>query len=111
MKSKNSKTVSLGLMERLIITGILPKETNYQDLVLKGDILEKIQISQVEMSKYEMKFHENGSVTCNKQGGTSKTNYEFTKLESSFIATSLKKLEQENKLTLELKNIYETFCK
>jgi hypothetical protein len=111
MAKTKKQPVTLSLMERLIIASVLPEQTNYQGIILKDDIFKKTKINQEEQTLYGMKFMDDGSVLCNKQGSEAKFNYEFTDLESDLIGKGLKQLDQQNKLIPAMRNIYELFAK
>jgi len=102
--------IKLGLYERLLVKGILPQEDSFTNLILRKDLIEKIEITQEEIKKFEIKSVENGAV-WNSKGQKDKLELEISSLEGKYLSEVLKKLDSEKKLSFALVDIYEAIVK
>ena len=100
--------MKLNLQQRIALTSYLPKEGKFETLVVLKDIQKKIEITQDEIAKYEIKSSEN-SISWNKEGVKSEMELEFTELEKAEIKKALKKISDEERLRMSDIPLYELF--
>ena len=81
--------MKLNLQQRISLLGYLPKEWKFETLVILKDIIKKIEITQDEIAKYEIKS-EGNNILWNVEGVKSELELEFTELETSEIKKALK---------------------
>ena len=103
------KKVSIKLLDKIMLPSILKKEANYETMIINLDIKKKVEVTQDELLKYNIKSLENGGLTWNKEGSEAEFELEFTEMEASKIKEALKELNDSNKLTEELINLYKIF--
>lgn len=100
--------MKLNLPKRISLLSYLPKEGKFETLIVIKDIKNKIEITQDEITEYEIKSVEN-SIFWNDAGATSEIEVAFTELEKLEISKTLKKLSEEEKLRMEDVELYEMF--
>lgn len=88
--------MKLNLKDRLLIQGILPAEGNFTTLVIKSDLLEKVKVTQEEITELEIETKDN-VVKWNLEKDIEKE-FDLTELELNLIKDSLKKLDDGGKL-------------
>jgi len=93
--------------DRLYTMGILPKEGNILTLRVTRELTSKLGLSAQELDEWEVK-EENGQIVWNEKGKIPKE-IEFLDSELSIIRKELTKMDNENKLTMELLSIYDMF--
>ena len=104
---KINKT-ELTVLERIELMSILPQQANYNDLLLKKSITEKIGVATEDIQKYGIRDLPGGGL---KVEDNSKVSFELDKLETQYIRKHLVKLDQEEKLTSGLLAVYDIFVK
>lgn len=113
-KQTAEKKTSLTLSDRIHLPSILKTEGKYSYLIIRKDIIEKLQITQEELKKYEIKEvqdkEQGGWLTWNKKT-PSHFDFSFTELEKNEIKLALEKLDKEEKLPDYLQDAFEKFCK
>lgn len=113
-KSTTEKKTSLTLSDRIHLPSVLKTEGSYSYLIIRKDIIEKLQITQEELKKYEIKEVQGGEkggwLTWNKKT-PSHFDFSFTELEKNEIKLALEKLDKEEKLPVYLQDTFEKFCK
>lgn len=113
-KQLAEKKTSLTLSDRIHLPSILKTEGSYSYLIIRKDIIEKLQITQEELKKYEIKEvqggEQSGWLTWNKKT-PSHFDFSFTELEKNEIKLALEKLDKEEKLPVYLQDAFEKFCK
>lgn len=100
--------MKMNLQQRIALLGYLPREGKFETLVVLKDIQKKIEITQDEIAKYEIKSSEN-SISWNEEGTKSELETEFTELEKSEIKKALKKASDEERLRIIDIPLYELF--
>jgi hypothetical protein len=91
--------------ERLYTMGILPKEGSFITLRLVRELNNKLGFSAEELSEFEIK-EEEGLVKWNTKGNTP-VNIDFAESELDVIKIELKKLNDTDRLNMNLFSIYE----
>lgn len=100
--------MKLNLQQRISLTGYLPKEWKFETLVILKDIIKKIEITQDEIAKYEIKS-EGNNIFWNVEGAKTEFELEFTELEKSEIKKALKKASDGEILQMRDLPLYELF--
>lgn len=108
MATKPNTKIKLSLLDRIILPTILKKESNYKELIVNGDISQKVKITQSELEKYEVKVLGQG-LSWNEKGMKATFEYDFTDMETDSIKKGLKELDETNKLTSDHVGLYEKF--
>ena len=100
--------MKLGVSKRLSIESLLPKEGNYVELVLIKDIITKVKMSQKEIADVEMKYV--GERIMWNPEKDKEVEIKFTDKELEIIKKALENLDKENKLNLDLIDLYKEVC-
>jgi hypothetical protein len=101
----NHKNMKLTLFERMILRKILPEQSNFIELVIKNDILKKVDITQDEIKEHNIKF-ENDSITWEND---KENDFDFTQPETELIKKQIKQLDDNSSLKGEHYDIYKKF--
>lgn len=107
---KKTNTTGLTTLERILIPSILRKESDYKSLIVTNDLKKKVQLTQDEIKKFELRT-EGQSLVWNEKGAKSIIEYDLTEFEKLEIKLALQKLDQEKKLSSELISLYDKFVK
>ena len=91
--------VDLSVIERLSLEGFLPEQSSMQDMILKRDIVEKVRLTQEEITEIELKQVDNGIEF--KQEKSKDKAIDFTELEINLLKDGVKKADSEKKVTLQ----------
>jgi hypothetical protein len=102
------KKIKLTLLDRLMIPGVLKKEGNYSQMIINKDITKKCQLTQKELKDFEITEF-GPQLRWNEKGSKATFLIEFSELELNEIREGLKKINDENKLSVDLVPIYEIF--
>jgi len=109
-KITNTKT-ELNLLDRLVLPTLFKgKEANFITMKVIKDIKKKVELTQAEFTKYDIKAVENG-LSYNEAGVKAKFRIDFTDRERDEIKASLRKLDETEKLTEEFVELYDKFIK
>ncbi|SRR3990167_6900187 len=99
--------MELSLRDRLLLTLTLPTKGKFEDLIIREDVIKKVQITQKEVAKYEVKQNDKGGLTWTPNEDKFPT--EFSELEKGFIKKSLKDQSEKGELTPEFIELYKQF--
>jgi hypothetical protein len=106
---KNPKnTIKIKLLDKIMLGSILPAEGNIKTLTIVKDIREKIQVTQDEISKFEIQST-GASLTWNEKGTKAEFDLDLTELEKIEIKLCLQKLDREKKLSVDMLSLVELF--
>lgn len=117
MAKNEKKTSTLLLIDRVNINGLYKSKGKYETLIIWDDIREKVQMSQEELKKFEVKT----VATPLPDGQTAirtvwsdeaaKQEFEvaFTESERNEIKETLRTLSEEGSLTQDIKRLYKLF--
>ena len=97
----------LNIGERLMVMSILPKEGDFVTLRAIRDMVAKIGLSAKDMETYDVTQKE-GVTRWNKEG-LKLAEIDFEVFELEIITSTLKKLNEDKKLTPQLFDVYEKF--
>jgi hypothetical protein len=100
--------MKINLLEKIILAVILPNEGNIKTLTVVRDLKKKLQLSQDDIKKYGI--NQDGTIiNINKKGECKFYDIKFTEMETNEIKICLKKLDSENKLSIEMLNLVNIF--
>jgi hypothetical protein len=100
--------INVGLTHRVHLVSTLPVEGDFISLTIKKDILEKVNLTQKEITDWEVKFLEGGRITWNADK-VKKVEIQLTDAETEMIKAVLIKLNNEKKLTEQSYELYDMF--
>lgn len=105
--------MKLGIADRFSIMEILPKQGNFITLSIVQDIIKKITITQDDLKKYNIRTipAPDGMVSYrwDDAEGKIETEIEFTDTEKQIIVDSLRKMDNEKKISLNMIGTYKKF--
>lgn len=95
-KTEGTK-IALTVRERLLMNQFYPKEANLTDQTIVRDISRKIEITQEEQKKIELKAIQNGFTWNQKKEKVAQV--EFTDTEINLLKDQVARLDSEKKVT------------
>jgi hypothetical protein len=101
--------MKLNLLERILILGILPKETNFVTLRIIKDLEKSLSFTEEEIKEYNIR-QEGQNINWNIEGNVEKE-IQIGEKATDIIVESLKKLNEQNKLTMQFFSTYDKFIK
>jgi len=103
--------IELNVLERLVLSNLLPKEGNFTNLKLVRELKEELSFNDIENAK--LKFIQDGAqVRWNEKVGNEivkKLEFADDSLMKNLIIEELKKLDKDKKLRDEHFTLYEKF--
>lgn len=96
--------MKFSVKDRIVLPPILPSEGSYTDMVIRRDLIEKLTLSQKEIEEFEVKV-DGGQITWDEKKAKEK-DVELTELELGLLRKSLKKLDDDKKLTDDFIDLY-----
>lgn len=105
-----NKKYTLTLSERIIFASILPQTGSYVSKIVHKELLDKLAIKSIDISKYKISLPEgSGMVTWDENLVVDKFEYEFTQIELVEINKGLKQLDASEGLQQNQLSLYEKF--
>ena len=101
--------MKMNVLERLILLGILPKESNFATLMIVKNLTSSLGLSEDDYKEFEIKQEENQIIW--NQKGNEEREIKIGEKATDIIIESLKKLDEEKKLTEQHFSLYEKFVK
>ena len=101
--------IKLTLLDRLVLTSIMPSKGGLKEITFGKSIGEKVQITAEELEKFEIKSIDGGGLAWNKEGQDAEFEYDLLDVESVFIKDTLKKLDTDKELTKDHLRLVELF--
>ena len=95
----------LGIQERLLLPTLLPAKDSFEKLIIRKDVLAKIEFSQAEVRDFGMETVEN-QIKWKKSPLVDVT---FTDAEKNYVRDGLKKASEAQSLTTQHIPLYEAF--
>ena len=95
-----SKKLKLNIKDRLTMSSILPKEGSIISMTVTKDVMDKVKLSQAEMTKVGLKNSPTG-LSWDDKADKGKT-IEFTSAELEVMRGQITLLDNQKKITLEL---------
>lgn len=99
--------MKLNVRERILLLNILPQETNFVTLRIIRNLKENLSFKENELKEYEIKI-EGEKVFWNLEKDN-EAEIEIGEKATDIIVEALKKLDKENKLTMDFVSLYEKF--
>lgn len=104
---------NLTIKDRIVITGVLPKQGAYEDIIRIESILKKVEITSEELDKFKIKSSvgEDGksSVTWTEEGNTAEFPIDFTEEEERLIKKRLKEMDENKEILIEQSGLCKLF--
>ncbi len=94
------------IKDRITLMISLPSKGTFNDLILRKDVLKKIELTQEELEKYKIKSEGNG-VTW--EPTEDKFPIEFSESEKNYVRESLKELDKKKEAQPEHLTLWELF--
>ena len=88
------------VIDRIGLLGLLPKEANIINMTLAKDIREKVDFTQDEMKKFDMKSRPDGKLAWKIQKKGVKI--KFTGAELELLRSQVDLFDKQNKITAEM---------
>jgi len=101
--------MKMNVLERLMLLGILPKESNFATLMIVKNLTSNLGLSEEDYKEFEIKQEENQIIW--NQKGNEEREIKIGEKATDIIIESLKKLDEEKKLTEQHFSLYEKFVK
>ena len=101
--------MKLNIKERIILLGILPKESNFITLKIIRKLQENLSFTENEIKELEIKQHEN-QITWNQEKDIGH-DIEIGEKATDIIIESLKELDKNKKITNDNFSLFEKFIK
>ena len=98
--------MKFNILERIMILGVLPKQSDFVSMKIIDDLQRAVGFSQGELDKYNIKNHPNGSVSWDK---TFDKEIKVTMRAAEIIKENLIKLSETKMVTAQHLSIYEKF--
>lgn len=97
----------LSVKERIVISNILPKQSSFMDYGILQDLKQDLSFSEDERERMEMK--QDGDYVIWNQEKEEKKNIKIGKRGIEIIISSLKRLDEENKIDNHNADVYKRF--
>ncbi len=104
----SKEKATLKALERLILPTLMPKEASFIEQLAIQDLTKKISFDQEEATELEIKNTEDGKLTWNAEKDSGKE-VEFTEAEVSLVKKVLEELDNDNKVTADMLNLFKIF--
>lgn len=99
--------INLSLLDRIILQNSLPTEGKFEDLIIRKKLLEKVSITTQEISEFSIKTTEAGAITWDDTKCKKDFEYETSVLEVNYLNKWLIKLDESEKMNVDLVDLYE----
>ncbi len=97
----------LNVHERLLVLGVLPKETNYVNLKILDELRMNLSYSEDEQEEWKIDINKETQIVKWKENG--EADIPIGEKATGIIVDQLRKLDKQDKLTLSLMSVYEKF--
>ena len=101
--------MKMNVLERLTLLQILPKESNFATLEIVRELISNVGLNEADYKEFEIN-QKDGLITWNEKGGEDRE-IKIGEKATDIIIESLKKLDDEKKLTENHFSLYEKFVK
>lgn len=99
------------MKDRIILTtSALPVQGSFTDMILRDDIIQKVRVTQEEVTLYQVTTNPGTGVKWEEELTPESFDYEFTPAEVVYIANSLKKMDKEQKISPDHIGLYKMFA-
>ena len=103
--------VKLGLLDRLVVMGLLPQESNFATLKIVTDLQLQLGPTDEEFKKAGLAPAPNGGIIAKDWDAVEEKEFTFGEIAEGIIVDALKKMDKEKKLKREFMSVYEKFVK
>ena len=86
--------MKLSIRDRLVFEGLFPKQSNLNDQILARDIRAKVEVTQAEVKKYNIRTRDDGGGTI--WDGEAPKTVEFSGAELLFLKKQIERLDRES---------------
>lgn len=100
--------MNLSIKDRLMLNAILPVEGGIITMLVVKQIQKSIAIMPEEVKEFNIQ-EKNGNLTFSEKGLTEKKSITFDDSEIEVIRTQLRKMDSEQKITLDHIDVYQMF--
>lgn len=101
--------VKFTIKDRIVLPPILPSQGSYSDMIVRRDLIEKITLTQEELTEFEIKTEDN-RITWNEEKQRD-FEIDLTELEYTLTKEALEKLDTNKEITDDFVELYGKFCK
>ena len=103
--------MKLTVLERIVLMGILPKESDFTTLKLVRELQNKLSFTEKEHKLLQFQNAPNGNMTWNQDGNriVGEVKIDIGDKMKSVIVDILQKLDKDKKITNDLYSLYEKF--
>ena len=98
--------MKLNILERIMVLGVLPKQSDFVSMKIITDLQAVVGFSQNELDKSNIKAHEDGSIAWEKDF---EKEVKITKRAGEIIIKGLKDLSEKGQVSIQHLSIYEKF--
>lgn len=108
-QEKKPFTVTLTVVERVLLNGLLNGQGSYEDLIIHKSILDITNLSPEEIEAIEFKSELDQAFWNVEKAKKADKTIEYTDIQVFKIAQALRKASDEKRLTLQHISLYEKF--
>lgn len=98
--------MKLTVLDRVLLLSSMPEKDSFDKLLIRKDILSKVEFNQEELEEFGVKTTDN-QVRMEKP--TEEKEIAFTESELNYVAEILKSLSDRKELTVQHMHIYDLF--
>jgi hypothetical protein len=104
-------TYKFRLLERALVSNLLPLQADYTTLIISGDIKDKVKFDQEDITKYGITVIKGGGINWSPDHSEEEFEYTFSELETNLIKEKLLELDAQKKLTPQHLDLFRMFAK
>jgi len=97
----------LNVSERLTLLGVLPQEGNFANMKILNDLRMNLSYTEAETKEWGIENDTEAQIISWEENG--ETDIPIGEKATGIITDELRKLDRENKLTIQVMSIYEKF--
>lgn len=99
--------MKLSIKERIELPLILPEKSSFEKLIIKRDLLQKVDLSQQEIEEFKISSTDDGRITWFVPEGKSDIKeFDLTNLEKTFLRDLLRSLSEKEELPDSFVEVY-----
>ena len=106
-KNDGSKKAVFTIAERISIVQVMPEKDNFEGLIIREEIINKVKITSDEIEAHNIETDKNGGISWQDNGVT--FNYDFNMPQINYLRENLRELSEKKELNAALLNIYKIF--
>lgn len=101
--------MELSLKNRVVLSLILPTEGSYDKLIIRKDVMKKVELTQEEVTKFEVKQDPTTKGIVWKDEEAAKFEIDFTEAERNYVNGILSEMNTKEKLNLDTVELFTLF--